>query len=157
MDHKHMPDKPDNGWANALQATLHCLTGCAIGEVLGMILSTAFNLSNFTTILISIVLAFALGYTLTMRGVLKAKVKLGTAFKVSLAADTISIAVMELVDNTVVAAIPGALNAQLNDWLFWASLALSLFLALIAATPVNRLLIQRGLGHAVMHQYHHVA
>lgn len=151
MDHNHM----DGSWRTALQATLHCLTGCAIGEIAGMILGTAFNLSNPTTILISIILAFAFGYTLTMRGVLKAHVKLGTAFKVALAADTVSIAVMELVDNTVVAAIPGALNAQLSDWLFWVSLALSLILAFIAATPVNRLLIKRGLGHAVVHEYHH--
>jgi hypothetical protein len=142
-------------WRAAAQATLHCLTGCAIGEVLGMVIGTALGLSNPVVIVLSIVLAFAFGYTLTMRGVLRAGVDLRRAFRVALAADTVSIAVMEVVENTVVASIPGAMDANLSDVLFWASLALSLLLAFVLTTPVNRWMIGRGLGHAVAHAYHH--
>ena len=141
-------------WRAAAQATLHCLTGCAIGEVLGMVVGTAFGWPNAAVIALSIVLAFAFGYALTMRGVLRSGVDLRRAFRVALAADTVSIAVMEIVDNTVVAAIPGALDAQLTDVLFWASLALSLAIAFVVATPVNRWLIGRGQGHAVVHAFH---
>jgi hypothetical protein len=153
-EHQH-PAGGGATWQAAAQATLHCLTGCAIGEVLGMVLGTAFGLANGVVIVLSIVLAFAFGYALTMRGVLRAGVDLGRAFRVALAADTVSIAVMEVVDNTVVAAIPGALDAGLGDVLFWASLAVSLALAFAVATPVNRWLLGRGLGHAVVHAYHH--
>jgi hypothetical protein len=142
-------------WRTAAQATLHCLTGCAIGEVLGMVVGTAFGLPNPVVVVLSIVLAFVFGYSLTMRGVLRAGVDLGRAFRIALAADTVSIAVMEVVDNTVVAAIPGALDASLADVLFWASLAVSLAIAFVVATPVNRWLIGRGRGHAVVHAYHH--
>lgn len=141
-------------WKEARQATLHCLTGCAIGEILGMIIGTAFHLSNLSTIILSILLAFMFGYTLTMKSVLKTGVAFITAITVAFAADTVSITVMEIVDNTVVASIPNALNANLDNPLFWISLAISLAIAFFAAWPVNRYLISRGLGHAKMHQFH---
>ncbi|GAA2750547.1 DUF4396 domain-containing protein [Amnibacterium kyonggiense] len=141
-------------WAGAAQATLHCLTGCAIGEVLGMVVGTAFDWPNAAVVVLSIVLAFVFGYALTMRGVLRAGVSLQSAFRIALAADTVSIAVMEVVDNTVVASIPGAMDAGLSTLLFWGSLALSLALAFVVATPVNRWLIARGRGHAVVHAMH---
>jgi hypothetical protein len=138
----------------AAQATLHCLTGCAIGEVLGMVIGTAAGLGNVATVVLSVALAFVFGYTLTMRGVLRADVPLRAALKVALAADTVSIAVMELIDNGFVAAVPGALDAGLADALFWGSLAASLALAFVVTTPVNRWMIGRGKGHAVVHAYH---
>lgn len=141
-------------WAMAAQAALHCLTGCAIGEVLGMVVGTAFGLPNPVVIALSVVLAFAFGYALTMRGVLRSGVDLRRALRLALAADTVSIAVMEVVDNTVVASIPGAMDAQLDSALFWGSLALSLALAFVVTTPVNRWMIGRGLGHAVVHGAH---
>jgi hypothetical protein len=142
-------------WTTAAQATLHCLTGCAIGEVLGMVLGTAFGLSNFVTVVLAIALAFVFGYALTMRGVLRAGVPWRGALKVALAADTVSIAVMEIVDNVVVVTIPGAMDAGLADWLFWAALAGALAVAFVLTTPVNRWMIARGKGHAVVHSYHH--
>ncbi|PZE62820.1 DUF4396 domain-containing protein [Curtobacterium sp. MCPF17_047] len=141
-------------WSTAAQATLHCLTGCAIGEVLGMVIGTATGLHNAGTVVLSIVLAFVFGYALTMRGVLRSGLSLRAALRVALAADTLSIAVMEVIDNTVVVAIPGALDAQLDQWLFWGSLALSLALAFVVTTPVNRALMRRGLGHAKVHGHH---
>ncbi len=138
----------------AAQATLHCLTGCAIGEVLGMVIGAAAGFHNAGTIVLSIVLAFIFGYALTMRGVIKSGLSIGAAFKVAVAADTVSIAVMELIDNTVIVAIPGAMNAQLSDWLFWAALLLSLVIAFLVTTPVNRWMISRGRGHAVVHGLH---
>jgi hypothetical protein len=141
-------------WSTAAQATLHCLTGCAIGEVLGMVIGTATGLHNAGTVVLSIALAFVFGYALTMRGVLRSGLSLGAALRVALAADTVSIAVMEVIDNTVVVAIPGALDAQLYQWLFWAALALSLALAFVVTVPVNRALMRRGLGHAKVHAHH---
>jgi hypothetical protein len=141
-------------WSTAAQATLHCLTGCAIGEVLGMVLGTAFGLHNAATVVLSIVLAFVFGYGLTMRGVLKSGLALSAAFKVALAADTVSIAVMEIVDNTVVVAIPGAMDAGLASLLFWLSLAISLVIAFVVTVPVNKWMISRGRGHAVVHGHH---
>ncbi|MEC3995795.1 DUF4396 domain-containing protein [Actinacidiphila sp. DG2A-62] len=141
-------------WRMAAQATLHCLTGCAIGEVLGMVIGTAAGLGNVATVVLSVALAFVFGYTLTMRGVLRADVPLRAALKVALAADTVSIGVMELIDNGFVAAVPGALDAGLADALFWGSLAASLALAFVVTTPVNRWMIGRGKGHAVVHAYH---
>jgi hypothetical protein len=138
----------------AISATLHCLTGCAIGEVAGMVIGTAYNLSNSTTIVLSIVLAFIFGYSLSMWTLLRSGMALQSAFKIVLAADTLSILTMEIVDNLVVIAIPGALNAQLNDALFWGSLAVSLVIAFIVTVPVNRYMIARGKGHAVMHGHH---
>jgi len=142
-------------WGMAASATLHCLTGCAIGEVLGMIIGTAFGWHNVPTIVLSVVLAFAFGYALTMRGVLRAGVGVRQAVRVALAADTVSILVMELVDNAVIVVVPGAMDAGLATVLFWASLAFSLAVAFVAALPVNKWMIGRGLGHAVAHEYHH--
>ncbi|NUO61295.1 MAG: DUF4396 domain-containing protein [Hamadaea sp.] len=141
-------------WSMAIQATLHCLLGCAIGEVLGMILGTALGLHNAATVALSVALAFVFGYALTMRGVLRAGVDWRTALKVALAADTVSIAVMEILDNTVMVTVPGAMDAGLTSALFWGALAFSLLVAFLVTTPVNRWLISRGKGHAVVHQYH---
>jgi hypothetical protein len=141
-------------WQAAAQATLHCLTGCAIGEVLGMVIGTAFGLHNAAVVVLSIALAFVFGYALTMRGVLRAGLPLRRAFGVALAADTVSIAVMEVVDNGVILLVPGAMDAGLDSALFWLSLAGSLALAFVVTTPVNRWLMARGRGHAVVHAYH---
>ncbi len=141
-------------WTTAAQATLHCLTGCAIGEVAGMVAGTALALHNGTTVALSIVLAFFFGYLLTMRGVLRAGLGVRTALRVALAADTVSILVMEILDNAVVLAVPGAMNAGLTSGLFWGSLAFSLVVAFALTTPVNRWMISHGKGHAVAHQYH---
>ena len=142
-------------WATAAKATLHCLTGCAIGEVLGMIIGTALGWGNMPTMVLAIVLAFFFGYALTLRGILKAGVDFRTAFKVALAADTLSIAVMELIDNGVIALWPGAMDAHLTDALFWVVLAIALAAAFVLTTPVNKWMIGRGRGHAVVHRYHH--
>ncbi|GAA2599860.1 DUF4396 domain-containing protein [Streptomyces axinellae] len=141
-------------WAMAARATLHCLTGCALGEVLGMVIGTALAWSNAPTVVLATALAFVFGYSLTMSAVLRAGLGFKEAIKVALAADTVSILVMELIDNGVELVIPGAMNAQLSQWLFWGSLALALALAFVVTTPVNRWLIGKGKGHAVMHQYH---
>jgi Domain of unknown function (DUF4396) len=138
----------------AVSATLHCLTGCAIGEIAGLVIGTAAGLANGWTIAISIALAFAFGYTLSTLPLLKAGLAVGTALSVVLAADTLSIATMEVVDNLVVAVIPGAMNAGLVNATFWVSLLLSLLIAFLAAYPVNRFLLLRGKGHALTHQYH---
>ncbi|MBT2469782.1 DUF4396 domain-containing protein [Streptomyces sp. ISL-66] len=142
-------------WAMAAKATLHCLTGCAIGEVLGMVIGTALGWGNVPTMALAIVLAFFFGYALTLRGIRSAGVDLRTAVRVALAADTLSIAVMELIDNGVIVLWPGAMDAMLSDALFWIALAISLALAFVVTTPVNRWMIGRGKGHAVVHQYHH--
>ena len=141
----------------AISATLHCLTGCAIGEVLGMVIGTALGWSGTGTILLAIALAFLFGYSLTIRPVLRSGLPLRRAIGVALAADTVSIAVMEVVDNTVVLAIPGAMDAGLADARFWVSLLAALAVAFVVTVPVNRALIGRGRGHAVVHQYHHGA
>ncbi|MDD7920800.1 DUF4396 domain-containing protein [Actinomycetospora callitridis] len=144
----------DVPWSTAAQATAHCLTGCAIGEVLGMVIGTAAALSNGVTVVLSVALAFVFGYALTMRGVLRSGAGLRTAVRVALAADTVSIAVMELVDNGVIVLVPGAMDAGLASVLFWATLAVSLAIAFVVTTPVNRFMISRGRGHAVAHAYH---
>jgi hypothetical protein len=141
-------------WRMAAAATLHCLTGCAIGEVLGMVVGTALGLHNAATVVLSVALAFVFGYALTMRGVLRAGVGFRRALRVALAADTVSIAVMEIVDNGIMVGVPGAMNAGLASWLFWAALAFSLAVAFVITWPVNRWMIGRGLGHAVVHAYH---
>ncbi|MFI6597727.1 DUF4396 domain-containing protein [Nonomuraea sp. NPDC050536] len=138
----------------AAQATLHCLTGCAIGEILGMVIGTAFGWSNLPTVILAIVLAFVSGYALTMRGVLKAGLTFGQALRVALAADTVSIIVMEIVDNGVMVVVPGAMNAGLGQLLFWLSLAFSLVIAFLVTTPINKWIIGKGKGHAVVHAYH---
>jgi hypothetical protein len=139
---------------SAVQATLHCLTGCAIGEILGMIIATAFGWGNAATIAISIVLAFFFGYGLTVRSVRRAGVEMRRALSLAFASDTLSITTMEIVDNGFVLLVPGALAAGLGDGLFWWSLAVSLAIAFVAAVPVNRWLIARGRGHAVVHELH---
>jgi hypothetical protein len=139
---------------SAIQATVHCLTGCAIGEILGMVVSTALGWGNAASIAVSIVLAFCFGYALTLRPVLAAGVPLRRALGLAVASDTVSIATMEIVDNVFIVVVPGALAAGLGDALFWWSLALSLAIAFVLTVPVNRLLIARGKGHAVMHELH---
>ncbi|SFH63192.1 DUF4396 domain-containing protein [Amycolatopsis regifaucium] len=138
----------------AASATLHCLTGCAIGEVLGMVIGTALGLHNAATIVLSVALAFVFGYALTMRGVLKSGLRIGAALKVALAADTVSIAVMEIVDNGVMVVVPGAMDAGLGSLLFWGALAFSLAIAFVLTVPVNKWMIGRGLGHAKVHAHH---
>jgi Domain of unknown function (DUF4396) len=138
----------------AFSATAHCLTGCAIGEVLGVIIGTALGWSNLPTIALAIVLAFFFGYSLTMLPLLRAGLALAAAIPLALASDTLSIAVMEFVDNAILLVVPGAMEAGLDEILFWASLAFALLVAGLAAYPVNRYLIARGRGHAVVHAYH---
>ena len=139
----------------AISATLHCLTGCAIGEVLGMVIGTALGWGDVSTIALAVVLAFFFGYALTITPVLRAGLSLGRAAKVALAADTVSILVMEIVDNGVILTVPDAMEAGLTDGLFWWTLAFALVVAFVVTVPVNRVMIGRGLGHAVVHQYHH--
>jgi hypothetical protein len=138
----------------ALSATLHCLTGCAVGEILGLAIGTALGWSNAPTIVLAIALAFLFGYSFTFVPLVRRGMPLRAAAAVALAADTISITVMEIVDNAVVLVIPGAMEAGLDTALFWGSLALALALAFLAAFPVNRWLIARGRGHAVAHAHH---
>jgi hypothetical protein len=139
----------------AFSATAHCLTGCAIGEVLGMVLGTAFGWGNLATIVLAVVLAFFFGYSLTMLPLLRSGIALASVLPLAFASDTLSIAVMEIVDNVVMLVVPGAMEAGLGDLLFWGSLAFALAVAFVAAFPVNRYLIARGRGHAVVHEYHH--
>lgn len=138
----------------AISATLHCLTGCAIGEVLGMIIGTALGWSDLQTIALAVALAFLFGYALTIGPVLRSGLPLKAAIGVALAADTISITVMEIVDNAIMLLVPGAMDAGLNSALFWGALAFALAVAFIVTVPINRALIARGKGHAVVHQFH---
>jgi hypothetical protein len=135
----------------AASATLHCLTGCAIGEVLGMVIGTALGLGNAATIALAVALAFLFGYLLTIWPLLRAGLPARNAARLALASDTASITIMEIVDNSIMLAIPGAMESGLGSPLFWGSLAASLALAGLAAFPVNRWLIARGRGHAVAH------
>jgi hypothetical protein len=138
----------------AFSATLHCLTGCAIGEVLGIVIGTALGWSDVATIVLAIVLAFFFGYGLTMLPLLRSGMALGAILPLAFASDTLSITVMEIVDNLIIVAIPGAMDAGLGSLLFWGSLAFALAVAFIAAFPVNKYLISRGKGHAVVHKHH---
>jgi hypothetical protein len=138
----------------AFSATAHCLTGCAIGEVLGVMIGTALGWGNLETIVLAIALAFLFGYSLTMLPLLRAGLAFAAAVPLALASDTLSIAVMELVDNAILLVVPGAMEAGLDTLLFWVSLAFALLIAGMAAYPVNRYLIARGRGHAVVHAYH---
>jgi hypothetical protein len=138
----------------AFSATAHCLTGCAIGEVLGMVIGTALGWGDFATIALAVVLAFFFGYSMTMVPLLRSGLALGTVLPLAFASDTLSITIMEIVDNLVMLVIPGAMEAGLTSLLFWGSLAFALAVAGVAAYPANRWLISRGRGHAVVHQYH---
>jgi hypothetical protein len=138
----------------AASATLHCLTGCAIGEVLGLVIGTALGWGTASTIALAVGLAFLFGYSLTMVPLLRGGLTLAAAVPVALAADTFSIAVMELVDNGVMLLVPGAMDAHLDSGLFWGALAFALAVAFVAAFPLNRALIARGKGHAVVHRHH---
>jgi hypothetical protein len=139
----------------AFSATGHCLTGCAIGEVLGLVIGTILGWGTFATIVLAIILAFFFGYLLTMLPLLRSGLALGTVLPLAFASDTLSITVMEIVDNLIILVIPGAMEAGLGSLLFWGSLAFALAVAFVAAFPVNRWLIARGKGHAVVHEYHH--
>ena len=138
----------------AFAATVHCLTGCAIGEVLGMVIGSALGWGNFATIVLAVVLAFIFGYGLTMVPLLRSGMALGAALPLAFASDTLSITVMEIVDNLIIVVIPGAMDAGLGSLFFWGSLAFALAVAFVAAFPVNRYLISRGKGHAVVHKHH---
>ena len=138
----------------AFTATVHCLTGCAIGETLGMIIGTALGWSDWETIALAVGLAFFFGYSLTMLPLLRSGMALGTVVPIALAADTISITVMEIVDNAIMLMIPGAMDAHLDNLLFWGSLAFALLVAGAVAFPINRWMIARGKGHAVVHGHH---
>jgi hypothetical protein len=154
-DHVHDHDMPASGRALtqlAIGATLHCLTGCAIGEIAGMVIGAALGLSNAATIAWSVALAFLFGYGLTSLPLLRAGLAFGAVAPIALASDTLSIATMEIVDNAIVVAVPGAMEAGVGQLLFWGSLAFSLAVAGAFAVPVNRWLIARGKGHAVVHE-----
>lgn len=138
----------------AISATLHCLTGCAIGEVTGMVAGTALGLHNAATTVLAIVLAFVFGYALTTRSVMKHGLSFGGALSVAFASDTASITLMEIVDNVFIWVVPGAVHATVSSWLFWWSLTVSLVVAFIITVPLNRYLLARGKGHAHVHQYH---
>lgn len=137
----------------AIGATLHCLTGCAIGEILGLIIGTALGLTNLTTIIISIALAFVFGYSLSVLPLLKVGLGLTAALSVVAISDTLSIFTMEVADNSVMAIVPGAMNAGLVNPLFWATMPLSLLIAFIVAVPVNEYLLKKGRGHALIHKH----
>jgi hypothetical protein len=151
-DHRHTAS--GSLTRTAWLATLHCLSGCAVGEVLGLVIGTAFDLSTAATIALAVALAFAFGYAFTLWPLVRAGLAPRQAMRVALAADTASIAVMEIVDNGVMLAIPGAMNASLASPLFWGAMIVSLVIAGIAAFPLNRWLIGRGKGHAVVHAHH---
>ena len=138
----------------AFTATLHCLSGCAVGEVLGMVIGTSLGWGNAPTIALAVGLAFAFGYAFTIIPLLRAGLAFGVVLRLAFAADTVSITIMEIVDNAIMLAIPGAMDAHLSNPLFWGSLAGALVIAGAAAFPVNRWLIARGKGHAVVHQHH---
>lgn len=138
----------------AFSATVHCLTGCAIGEVLGMVIGTALGFSNVGTIALAVALAFFFGYLLTSLPLLRAGMAIGAVIPIALAADTISIAVMEVVDNAIMLVIPGAMDAGVGSLLFWGALAAALLIAGTVAYPINRWLLSRGKGHAVVHRHH---
>ena len=153
--HHHAADTAAPGLNRvALSATVHCLTGCAIGEVLGMVIGTALGWGAGPTIALAVALAFVFGYALTMLPLLRSGLAFGTALGLAFASDTASITIMEVVDNLMMLAIPGAMDAGLTSLLFWASLAVSLVIAGAFAFPVNRWLIARGRGHAVVHAFH---
>jgi hypothetical protein len=142
-------------WKTAISATLHCLTGCAIGEVLGMIISSALSWSSLPSIVLAVGLAFLFGYGLTMFSLRRHGLEFRKLVGLALASDTVSISVMEITDNAFILAVPGAIHAGLSSMLFWWSLTLSLFVAFVLTVPINRWLIAKGKGHAVVHELHH--
>jgi hypothetical protein len=152
LNHNPTPTEGAALTAVAVSATLHCLTGCAIGEVMGMAIGTGFGFSNLGTVALSVTLAFFFGYALTSLPLLRAGLALSAVVPIALAADTLSIATMEIVDNAIMLAIPGAMEEGLGSLLFWGSLCFSLAVAGAVAVPVNRRLIARGKGHAVVHE-----
>ncbi|MDU0303119.1 DUF4396 domain-containing protein [Streptomyces sp. NPDC096538] len=141
-------------WSMAVRATLHCLLGCALGEILGMTIGTSLMWGNVPTMILAITLAFVFGYSFTLFAVVRAGVSLRAAVKIALAADTVSIAVMELVDNAIIALTPGAMDAHLSEGLFWYALLGGFAVAFLITTPVNKWMIGRGKGHAVVHAHH---
>jgi len=143
-----------DSWRTAISATLHCLTGCAIGEVLGMVLATWWGWGDAASIALAVALAFFFGYLLTFVGVRRSGLGVRQAIRVALAADTLSILVMEVVDNAFLLAVPGAMESTLTSGLFWGALALALAVAFVVTVPVNKWLIDRGMGHAVVHEMH---
>ena len=154
MEHTHHATMTDSSWRTAVSATLHCLTGCAIGEVLGMVLATWWGWSTGPSIALAVVLAFFFGYLLTFVGVRRSGLGVRQAIRVALAADTLSILVMEVVDNAFLLAVPGAMESTLTSGLFWGALAVALAVAFVVTVPVNKWLIDRGKGHAVVHEMH---
>lgn len=139
---------------SAIRATMHCLVGCAIGETIGMVIGNWFSLTIVATTALSVLLAFVFGYLFSISPLLASGLSLSASLKVALAADTVSITSMEIIDNLIMLAIPGAMQAPLISWLFWGSLGLSFLMAFVATVPVNRFLIARGKGHALAHQHH---
>ncbi len=155
MEHQHHHDMPQSGSALtrvAISATLHCLTGCAIGEVLGMVIGTALGFSELATVALAVGLAFLFGYALTSLPLLRAGLSVSAVIPIALASDTLSIATMEIVDNAIMLGLPGAMEAGVGSLLFWGSLSFALVIAGVIAVPVNRWLIARGKGHAVVHE-----
>ena len=144
-----------SSWRTAISATLHCLTGCAIGEVLGMVLATWWGWGDAASTALAVGLAFFFGYLLTFAGVRRAGLDVRAAVRTALAADTVSILVMEIVDNAILLAVPGAMTAHLTSGLFWGALAVALVVAFTVTVPVNKWMIDRGRGHAVVHEMHH--
>ena len=144
-----------SSWRTAVSATLHCLTGCAIGEVLGMVLATWWGWGDVASIVLAVALAFFFGYLLTFTGVRRAGLDVPSAVRTALAAYTVSILAMEVVDNAILLAVPGAMAAGLMSGLFWGSLAVALAVAFVVTVPVNKWMIGRGKGHAVVHEMHH--
>ncbi|MGH3413764.1 MAG: DUF4396 domain-containing protein [Marmoricola sp.] len=151
---EHQVGAGDGSWRTAVSATTHCLTGCAIGEVLGMVLSSWWGWGNASSVALAVVLAFFFGYLLTFTSVRRHGVDVRTGVQLALASDTVSILVMEVVDNAFMVLVPGAIAAGLADGLFWGSLAASLAIAFLLTVPVNRWMIGRGKGHAVVHAMH---
>ncbi len=154
MSHDHHTHVAPSLTRQAVSATLHCLTGCAIGEVLGLVIASALGWSTWPSIALAVALAFLFGYSFTLMPVLRAGLALVPALGVAFAADTLSITVMEIVDNLVIVVVPGAMEAGLASPLFWGTLAFALAVAFVVTVPVNRWLIARGKGHAVVHKYH---
>jgi len=152
QSHHAMPTSGTALNSVAFSATLHCLTGCAIGEVLGMIIGTALGFSDLGTIALAVALAFLFGYGLTSLPLLRAGFTLAAVVPIALATDTFSIAVMEIVDNAIMLMVPGAMESGVGDILFWGALSFALVIAGLVALPVNRWLIRRGKGHAVLHE-----